>query len=205
MLMSGGLDSVTCAAMALRRGHEVLALTVDYGQNHALEIERSAEFALAWGLRHRTVSLLGFADMVRGATTLVEGGRAEGRDGIPASYVPARNTILIALGLSWAEAEGAEEVWIGANAVDFSGYPDCRPAYIDAWGSLAPLATRPGCRVEVKAPLLSLRKVEILRLAIGLGVDVGRTISCYSPRGDRPCGACDSCKIRWEAESALLP
>jgi len=205
-LLSGGLDSATTAALARREGFDVHALTVRYCQRHALEIDRALELARSLGAaEHRVVDVdLRFA----GGSALTDEtiGLPRGRDdaaiaaGIPATYVPARNTLLLSLALSWAEPLGAHDLFIGVNAVDYSGYPDCRPAFVEAFERLANLATREGVegrRIRVHAPLIGMTKAAIVRLAVELGVDVGRTLSCYDPAADgRPCGACDACVLR---------
>jgi 7-cyano-7-deazaguanine synthase len=206
VLLSGGLDSATTLALAIRDGYEAHALTVRYGQRHALEVERAVRIAARLGAAsHEIVDL----DLSRfGGSALVDPAAPvpKGRDGrdigsdIPPTYVPARNTIFLALALGFAEARGADDLFLGANAVDYSGYPDCRPEYLDAFERLANLATRAaveGRRVTLHAPLLERSKGEIVRLAVELGVDLSLTLSCYdpSPLGE-PCGECDACVLR---------
>ncbi len=208
VLLSGGLDSTTAAALARREGWTLNALTVRYGQTHAVEIAAARRVAAALGIvRHieLDVDLRAF-----GGSALVGDGtipRAVGVTGppspaasIPATYVPARNTILLSLALGWAEVLGAERIVIGVNALDYSGYPDCRPEYISAFEYLATLATKAGIEgrpLRIWAPLQQLTKAAIIRVGLELGVDYGLTHSCYDPAPDgRPCGGCDSCVLR---------
>lgn len=206
VLLSGGLDSATTLALAIREGFETHALTADYGQRHVLEVERAA--AIARSLRaasHRVVGVdLSFAAgcALTDRTTPVPKSHIEDAigTGIPPTYVPARNTILLALALSWAETLGARDLFLGVNTVDFSGYPDCRPIFLDAFEKLSRVATRAGVegeRFRVHAPLLHLSKAEIVLKALELGVDTALTLSCYDPGPDgAPCGACDACVLR---------
>jgi 7-cyano-7-deazaguanine synthase len=206
VLLSGGLDSATTLAIARRQGFDAYALTLRYGQRHAVEVERAAELADALGaVGHRIVDVdLGFAggSALTDPSIPVPRDRAESEigEGIPSTYVPARNTVFLALALAWAETLGSRDLFIGVNAVDYSGYPDCRPEFLEAFERLAGLATRAGLEgsaVRVHAPLLRLSKAEIVRRAVDLGVDLARTISCYAPAGDgRPCGRCDACVLR---------
>ena len=203
VLLSGGLDSYTAAAAVQQDGYELYALTVRYGQVHAREVESARAVARALGVaRHieLDVNLAAF-----GGSSLVGDGqipahRALDATDIPSTYVPARNTVFLSLALAWAEVVGAQAIVIGVNALDYSGYPDCRPEYLEAFERLADLATRAGvegARFRVLAPLLRLSKAEIIRLGTGLGLDYGLTHSCYNPRPDgAPCGACDSCRLR---------
>ena len=204
ILLSGGLDSATVLAIARADEFECHCLTVDYGQRHRVELDAAARVAAALGAAsHRVVTL----DLrVIGGSALtdeigVPHGKEPGLDGVPVTYVPARNTVLLALLLGHAEATGAVDLFIGANAVDYSGYPDCRPAFLNAFAQLANLATvagaERGLRFHVHAPLLELTKGEIIRRGVGLGVDYGLTHSCYDPDADgRACGDCDSCTLR---------
>jgi 7-cyano-7-deazaguanine synthase len=205
VLVSGGLDSATTLAIARDRGFACHALTVDYGQKHRAELQRATEVCDALGVReHRTVTLdLGFlASALTDPAMAVPKGRdgEEIPDGIPPTYVPARNTVFLSLALAWAETLGARDVFLGVNAVDYSGYPDCRPEYLEAFERLAALATRAGVEgdpLRIHAPLLHRSKGEIVRAALDLGVDLARTLSCYDPGpGGRPCGACDACRLR---------
>lgn len=207
VLLSGGLDSATTLAIAASRGFACHALTVDYGQRHRLEIDRAREIAeRARVVEHRVARVdLGFP----GASALTDSAVAvpKGRDdeaigqGVPATYVPARNTVLLAIALAWSETLGASDVFVGVNAVDYSGYPDCRPEFLRAFEAVAASGTAAGAErgvpFRVHAPLVALSKGAIVRRALELGVEVGRTLSCYDPdsRG-RPCGACDACRLR---------
>jgi 7-cyano-7-deazaguanine synthase len=204
VLLSGGLDSYTAAALARRDGYLLHALTIGYGQVHAREIEASRRVAAALGVARHVeldVDLASFG----GSSLLGAGAIPKDRDvgrasGIPSTYVPARNTVFLSLALAWAEVAGAGVIVIGVNALDYSGYPDCRPEYLEAFEHLATLATRAGvegARMRVFAPLLHLSKAEIVRTGHALGLDYGLTHSCYDPdaRG-RPCGRCDSCLLR---------
>ena len=203
MLLSGGLDSYTAAAVARRDGYELYALTVRYGQVHVHEIDAARRVARALGVaRHAEldVDLATFG----GSSLLGEGEVPQGRDldtaAIPSTYVPARNTVFLSLALAWAEVTGAEAIVIGVNALDYSGYPDCRPEYLEAFERLAALATKAGVEgrtLRVLAPLLRMSKGQIVRLGLELGLDYGLTHSCYSPAADgRACGRCDSCRLR---------
>ncbi len=203
VLLSGGLDSTTAAAMARKEGWELYGLTVKYGQVHAAELAAARRVAQALGfVRHieLDVALSAF-----GGSSLLGAGeipkdRALDDASIPSTYVPARNTVFLSLALGWAEVVGAERIVIGVNALDYSGYPDCRPEFIAAFEYLASLATKVGVEgrpLRVYAPLLPLTKAGIIRLGRELGVDYGLTHSCYDPRPDGgPCGHCDSCVLR---------
>lgn len=205
VLLSGGLDSATVLGWARERGFACHALTVDYGQRHRAELERAADVARHFGARHRIVRLdltwlTGSA--LTDPTVAVPKERPDEEIGgaIPSTYVPARNTVFLSLALGLAEVAEARHLCIGANAVDYSGYPDCRPAYLEAFAKLAGLATRAGVeqgtRFEVHAPLLHASKGEIVREAVRLGVPLERTWSCYDPADDAPCGTCDACRLR---------
>lgn len=206
VLVSGGIDSAVTLALAVREAPPAHAMTVRYGQRHVQEVERAAEIARRLGAAsQRTVDLdLGFLRGSALTDPAVEVPRGRGFDaigvGVPVTYVPGRNTLFLALALAWAESLGADSLWIGANAVDYSGYPDCRPEFLEAFAGAANLGTRHGTeggRVEVRAPLLHRTKAEIVRLAVDLGVPVHLTLSCYAPKADgRPCGECDACAIR---------
>ncbi len=205
VLASGGLDSTTTLALALADGFECYALTIDYGQRHRREIEAATRIATALGIRRHLVvpiDLRCFGGSALTADIPVPAGRdpVEMTD-IPVTYVPARNTIFLALALGWAETLGAEDIFIGVNALDYSGYPDCRPEYIEAFERLANLATKAGVegrrQFHIHMPLVALGKADIVRRAVKLGVDFALTWSCYDPRPDgRPCGVCDSCILR---------
>jgi len=209
VLLSGGLDSATAAALARREGWTVYALTVRYGQVHSCEIDAARRVASALGVeRHVELdidlqafggsSLLGDGEIPKDRA--LEHGEPADRGAIPSTYVPARNTILLSLAMAWAEVLGAERLVIGVNAMDYSGYPDCRPEFIAAFDYLSSLATRVGVEgqpVRIWAPLQDLSKAAIIRLGQELGVDYGLTHSCYDPGPDgRPCGRCDSCRLR---------
>jgi 7-cyano-7-deazaguanine synthase len=215
VLLSGGLDSVTVLAIARAAGHEVYALSFRYGQRHALELRCAARQAQRLGARaHEIVDLSHLGRLVAPATALVEGSGlqvpkdrdVEHADDIPVTYVPARNALFLSYGLAWAEALGAREIWIGVNALDYSGYPDCRPEFIDAFARMANLATRVGVEgsgdaLRIRAPLIDLPKADIIARGVALGVDYADTVSCYDPIADEhgeplACGRCDSCLLR---------
>jgi 7-cyano-7-deazaguanine synthase len=203
VLLSGGLDSATAAALARRDGWTVHALTVRYGQTHAQEMVAARRVAAALGVaRHLEldVNLAAFGGSALVGDGTIPRDRPLESAGIPPTYVPARNTVLLALALAWAETLEAERIVIGVNALDYSGYPDCRPEYIAAFEYLATLATKAGIAgrpLRIWAPLQHLTKAAIIRLGIELGVDYGLTLSCYEPdAGGRPCGHCDSCRLR---------
>jgi 7-cyano-7-deazaguanine synthase len=206
VLLSGGVDSTTAAAIALADGFDVHAMTFDYGQRHRLEIERARLVAQKLGLSDHivvTIDLRAFGGSALTADLALPTHRslAEIGDGIPATYVPARNTIFLSFALAWAETLEASDIYIGVNALDYSGYPDCRPAYIEAYERMANLATKAGVegrqRLTIHAPLIRLSKAEIIRRGLALGVDYALTSSCYdpSPAGEA-CGACDACLLR---------
>jgi 7-cyano-7-deazaguanine synthase len=204
VLLSGGLDSTTAAALVRREGWDLYALTVRYGQVHAAELEAARRVAASLGVvRHAELDV--DVRAVGGSALTGEGEVPKDRAldaeaGIPATYVPARNTVFLSLALAWAEVLGAERLVIGVNAMDYSGYPDCRPEFIAAFEYLASLATKAGVEgrpLRVWAPLQQLTKAGIIRLGLELGVDYGLTHSCYDPRPDgRPCERCDSCRLR---------
>jgi 7-cyano-7-deazaguanine synthase len=200
--LSGGLDSATTLAWAGNEGFECYALSVDYGQRHAAELEAARRVAHRFAVvEHRVVTLdlaqFGGSALTDASIAVPEGGA---RAGIPVTYVPARNTIFLSLALGWAEVLGAQHIFVGANAVDYSGYPDCRPEYLRAFEALANLATKAaveGRRIEVRGPLVDLPKSDIVKLALRMGVDVAETLSCYQPDAQcRACGKCDACRIR---------
>ena len=206
MLLSGGLDSATVLAMARAEGFDVYALSFSYGQRHARELECARKVAAALGAKeHRTaeIDLRAFGGSALTAEIDVPKGRSEEEMAgeIPITYVPARNTIFLSFALAWAEVLGASDIFIGVNALDYSGYPDCRPEFIEAFERLANLATKAGVegrqRLTIHTPLIALTKAQIIELGIALGVDYGLTSSCYdpSPSGE-PCGECDSCVLR---------
>ena len=215
VLLSGGLDSATCLAVARARGFEAHALSVDYGQRHRGELGRARELARALRAKsHRVVrvdlSAFGGSALTDRAIAVPKDRRPRaGRAAVPVTYVPARNTVLLGLALAWAETLGAGDVFIGVNAVDYSGYPDCRPAFLRAFERLARLATRAGVqgrRLRLHAPLLRRSKADIVRLGTRLGVPHALTLSCYDPVRGRACGRCDACLLRRRGfEEARLP
>ncbi len=208
VLLSGGLDSATCLAIARAEGFRCHALSFAYGQRHATELDAASRVAAALGAHeHRVVNI----DLAAfGGSALTDPSIAvpeQPTDGIPLTYVPARNTVFLAYALAWAEVLGAWDIFIGVNAVDYSGYPDCRPEYIAAFEAMARLATRAGVeghgQLKVRAPLIDLSKAEIVRRGTGLGVDYAQTVSCYQADAQgRACGRCDSCRLRREGFAA---
>ena len=201
VLVSGGLDSATTLAIARERGHRCHALSFDYGQRHRVELDAARRVAAALAaVEHRVLAMpigqLGHSALTDPAIDVPEAPS----EGIPLTYVPARNTVFLALALGYAEVVGAQHIYIGVNAVDYSGYPDCRPAFIRAFEYLANLATRAGVEgrlVRIHAPLIELSKADIIRRGLALGVDYALTVSCYQPDGEgRACGRCDSCRLR---------
>ena len=202
VLLSGGLDSATCLAIARDMGFETYALSVAYGQRHAAELAASKRVAQALGAReHRTASVeLGQF----GGSALTDPGIAVPLDqdntGIPVTYVPARNTVMLSIALAWAEVLGANDIFVGVNAVDYSGYPDCRPAFIEAFEHMARLATKvgvEGAQLRIHAPLIELSKADIIRRGVALGVDYGLTVTCYQADDEgRACGRCEACRLR---------
>lgn len=203
VLVSGGLDSATVLALARAQGFACHALSFDYGQRHRAELVAAARVAEALGAVAHKVVRIGIDAL--GGSALTDPDievPVEPVAGIPVTYVPARNTVFLALALGWAEVLGVEDLFIGVNAVDYSGYPDCRPAFIEAFQSLANLATRTGVeggRFTVHAPLIHLTKTDIIHRGQALGVDFGQTVSCYqADESGRACGVCDSCRLRRE-------
>jgi 7-cyano-7-deazaguanine synthase len=203
LLLSGGLDSYTAGAIARADGHELYALTIRYGQVHAREIQSARCVAAALGVvRHLEldVPLSSFGGSALVGVGEIPKDRQIEASGIPSTYVPARNTVFLSLALAWAEVVGADAIVIGVNALDYSGYPDCRPEYLRAFERVAALATRAGVEgrpLRILAPLLQMTKAEIIRRGMSLGLDYGLTHSCYDPGADaRPCGRCDSCVLR---------
>jgi len=200
VLLSGGLDSMVCAGLAREAGFEVLALTIDYGQRHRIEIEAAKRIAGLLADRHiiLPLDLRAFGGSALTAEIAVPKGGLG--DGIPTTYVPARNTVFLSLALAWAEAAGARDLFVGVNALDYSGYPDCRPAFIEAFERLARLATKAGDEGEsftIHAPLQHMSKADIAREAARLGLDAGLSHSCYDPGEDgAACGLCDACRLR---------
>ena len=203
VLLSGGLDSTTALAVAGARGFACHALTVRYGQLHAVELDAARRIAARAGVIAHQVVDLDLSPLAASALTRREIAIPKDRaladigapGDVPATYVPARNTVLLALALAWAETLGARDLFVGVNVLDASGYPDCRPEFIRAFEQLAQVATRAG-GFTVHAPLIELTKAEIIRLGLSLGVDYALTHSCYDPVGDRACGRCDACLLR---------
>ena len=212
VLVSGGLDSATCLAIARAEGFACHALSFAYGQRHAAELRAAERVAQALGAERHRVMAIDLAAF--GGSALTDRGidvPEAPSAGIPVTYVPARNTVFLSLALAWAEVLGAQDIFIGVNAVDYSGYPDCRPEFIAAFERLANLATRAGVEgtapVRIRTPLISLSKAEIIRRGLALGVEFGGTVSCYQSDDDgRACGRCDSCRLRREGfEAAGVP
>jgi 7-cyano-7-deazaguanine synthase len=205
-LLSGGLDSATCLGLAGREGYECYALSFDYGQRHRIELEAAARVAAFFGTReHRTARIdlraFGASALTADIDVPKERSASEMTQGIPITYVPARNTIFLAYALAWAEVLECSDIFIGVNAIDYSGYPDCRPEFIEAFEHMANLATKSGVegctRVRIHTPLITLSKAGIVRLAAELGLDFRITHSCYDPDAQgRACGECDSCILR---------
>ncbi len=205
-LLSGGLDSTTCLAVAKRRGYECYALTFDYGQRHSVELLAARRVAEKMGVKEHvvmTVDLRAFGGSALTDDIEVPKGRDAHQmgEGIPITYVPARNTVFLSFALAWAEVLEASELFIGVNAIDYSGYPDCRPEFIEAFSKMANLATKAGVEgrtsITIHTPLIELSKADIVRLASDLGVDFSLTHSCYDPDVDGvSCGQCDSCVLR---------
>lgn len=205
VILSGGLDSTTCLAVAADRGFEPCALTFDYGQRHRVELEAARRVARSFGVSHHLVLELPLRKIGGSALTdtmEVPKDQPEiGGSTIPVTYVPARNTIFLSLALGWAEVLGAADIFIGVNALDYSGYPDCRPEYIRAFERMANLALKETVEgrltIRVHTPLIRLSKAEIIRKGVALGVDYSLTLSCYDPDPEgRACGRCDSCRLR---------
>ena len=201
VLLSGGLDSATTLAVARSEGYDCYALSFDYGQRHGAELDAARAVAMQLGAREHRVLQLGLAQF--GGSALTDRSLAvpeQASEGIPITYVPARNTVMLSLALAWAEVLAADAIYLGVNAVDYSGYPDCRPEYIEAFARMANLATKravEGQPLRIAAPLLRLSKAEIIRLGMELGVDYGLTVSCYQADADgAACGRCDSCRLR---------
>lgn len=206
VLLSGGLDSTTVLAIARDEGYTPYALSFSYGQRHAHELKAAAAVVAAQGVARHVVAQIDLREFGGSALTAdiaVPKGRtaSDMQQGIPVTYVPARNTVFLSFALAWAETLGAADIYIGVNALDYSGYPDCRPEYIAAFENLANLATKAGVegrqQLKIHAPLMALNKAAIIREGLRLGVDYSLTSSCYDPGADgRPCGACDSCLLR---------
>jgi 7-cyano-7-deazaguanine synthase len=206
VLLSGGLDSTTALAIARSEGFECHAISFQYGQRHKIELERAREVARTMGVaRHVVVDFdlrrFGGSALTSHAEIPKDRSLASMADGIPVTYVPARNTIFLSFALAWAETLGASDIFVGVNALDYSGYPDCRPEYIEAYERMANLATKAGVegrlKLKIHAPLIQMTKAQIILKGLELGVDYSITSSCYDPgMGGEPCGACDSCLLR---------
>jgi 7-cyano-7-deazaguanine synthase len=212
VLVSGGLDSATCLAIARSEGFRCCALSFAYGQRHAAELQAAEHVARSLGAEQHRVMNIDLAAF--GGSALTDPCIAvpeQASSGIPVTYVPARNTVFLSLALAWAEVLGAKDIFIGVNAVDYSGYPDCRPEFVAAFEQVANLATRAGVedagRMRIRTPLIELSKAEIVRRGTALGVDFGATVSCYqADAAGRACGRCDSCRLRREGfAAAKLP
>ena len=211
ILVSGGLDSATTLAIAKEQGYECYAMSFNYGQRHQIELQSAKIISTELGaLKHKVVNL-GLDDIGGSALTdndidVPQHESDDIEEGIPVTYVPARNTVFLSLALGWAEVLDAEAIFIGVNAVDYSGYPDCRPEYIDAFQTMANLATKTGVEgklIQIKTPLIHLTKAEIIQKGTSLGVDFSQTLSCYAPDSKgRACGLCDSCHLRQQGFEA---
>jgi 7-cyano-7-deazaguanine synthase len=201
VLLSGGLDSATVLALARSKNYQCYALSVEYGQRHRAELDAAQRVAAALGAHEHRIMRVDLAGIGGSALTDVRVAVPETpQTGIPTTYVPARNTLFLSLALGWAEVIGADDIFLGVNIVDFSGYPDCRPAFIEEFEKLARLATKAGiegARLKIHAPLIEKSKAEIIQLGLALGVDFRATVSCYQADADgRACGRCDSCRLR---------
>ena len=208
ILLSGGLDSATTLAIARSQDFECYCLSMNYGQRHSAELDAAKRVAKALGAREHRVMELGLAQFGGSALTdsSIEVPVTGVQDGIPITYVPARNTIMLSLALAWAEVLGSKDIFVGVNAIDYSGYPDCRPEFIAAFENLANLATKAGvegAKMTIHAPLIELTKAEIVRCGTDLGVDYALTVSCYKADSEGcACGLCDSCRLRREGFAA---
>ncbi|MGA1741074.1 MAG: 7-cyano-7-deazaguanine synthase QueC [Pseudohongiellaceae bacterium] len=201
VLISGGLDSATCLAIAKEQGYECYALSFDYGQRHRIELEAAANIAKSMQVQEHKIIPIDMSGIGGSALTDMQIAVPETEtQGIPVTYVPARNTIFLSYALGWAEVLVADAIYIGVNALDYSGYPDCRPEFIDAFKKMANLATKVGVEghiIDVETPLIDLSKAEIIKRGLALGVDYSKTISCYQAgHGGEACGRCDSCRLR---------
>ncbi|MRR51914.1 MAG: 7-cyano-7-deazaguanine synthase QueC [Rhodocyclaceae bacterium] len=208
VLLSGGLDSATCLALARRQGFDCHCLSLDYGQRHRAELDAASRVAASLGAREHQVLRLDLSQFGGSALTdnAIDVPVTGVQPGIPVTYVPARNTIMLSVALGWAEVLGAQDIFVGVNAVDYSGYPDCRPEFIRAFEAMANLATKAaieGRPLHIHAPLIELSKAQIIRTGGDLGVDYGLTVSCYQADDTgRACGVCDSCRLRREGFAA---
>jgi 7-cyano-7-deazaguanine synthase len=212
VLLSGGLDSATCLAIARSEGLEAYALSVAYGQRHAAELMAARRVADALGAREHRIARVELGQFGGSALTdsTIAVPTAGPTEGIPVTYVPARNTVMLSIAMAWAEVLGASDIYVGVNAVDYSGYPDCRPAFIEAFEAMANLATKAGVeghKLHIHAPLINMSKAEIIQRGTALGVEYGITVSCYQADDTgRACGRCDSCRLRRAGfEAARLP
>lgn len=205
ILVSGGLDSATTLAIARDAGYDCYAMSFNYGQRHQIELESAKAVSSAMGVLEHKVVNLGLGDIGGSALTdeniaVPQNTNKDISTGIPVTYVPARNTVFLSLALGWAEVLDADAIFIGVNAVDYSGYPDCRPEYIDAFQTMANLATKKGVEgqlIQIETPLINMTKAEIIKKGTALGVDYAKTLSCYAPDAEgRACGLCDSCRLR---------
>jgi 7-cyano-7-deazaguanine synthase len=204
VLVSGGLDSATVLALARQEGFDLFALSFDYGQRHRGELDAARRVTAAQGVRQHLLFPMDMraigGSALTGAIDVPKSGLEA--DKIPVTYVPARNTVFLSIALGWAEVLGAHDIFIGVNALDYSGYPDCRPDFIEAFERMANLGTKDGVEgrpFRIRAPLIALTKAEIIRQGLALGVDYGMTHSCYDPIGEKACGRCDSCRLRLRA------
>lgn len=206
VLLSGGLDSTTALALARAEGFDTYALSFRYGQRHAFELEAAKRVAQALGVKQHVVAdidlrVFGGSALTADIDVPKDRHTSDMAHGIPITYVPARNTVFLSFALAWAEVLGSSDVFIGVNALDYSGYPDCRPEYIEAFQRMADLATKAGVEgkqsLRIHAPLIQMTKAQIIQVGLGLGVNYGLTSSCYDPSSDgTPCGRCDSCQLR---------
>ncbi|MDO9463867.1 MAG: 7-cyano-7-deazaguanine synthase QueC [bacterium] len=201
VLSSGGIDSTTAMAIAKAENYELYSLTLDYGQRHKIEIKSAKKVASSFCVKEHKIIVVDLREIGDSALTAnIDIPTDSISMEIPVTYVPARNTIFLSIALAWAEVVGANDIFIGANAVDYSGYPDCRPEYLEAFENLANLGTKAGIKgkkTKIHAPLLRMSKAEIIKKGIALGIDYSITWSCYNPRtGSKACGKCDSCKFR---------
>ena len=213
VLLSGGLDSTTLLAYVVHAGFMAHAMTFRYGQRHAAEVDAARRIARQFGVREHIIvdidlRIFGGSALTSDAAVPKDRAEDEMRRGIPITYVPARNTIFLSYALAWSEVLGASDIFIGVNAVDYSGYPDCRPEYVAAYERMANLATRAAVEgttpIHIRAPLLDLAKPEIIKLGVELGVDYAMTTSCYDPTPDgKACGRCDACRLRLDAFARL--